>query len=102
MTVNLDRASELISPEIMAIVRKQPYNLQGWKILDRWASQEPETLTGLQNRGLLIFINVLLSQQKDESDALSSQLGDNHLSEMEKLQIAGIDTTLAQRLNLWN
>ena len=98
MTVNLDKATALLSPEIMALVRRAPYNLQGWKILERWTSQEPEALKGLESRGLLSFINVLLNQQAAESNALNSRLSDTHLSDMEKLQMAAVDTTLASRM----
>lgn len=63
-------AARVLKPETLAEVRKAPYNLQGWKILDRWAMNSPERLKALEADGEMVLLSRLLEQQNLEHTIL--------------------------------
>jgi len=68
----LELASKVLKPETLQAVRSSPsYNLQGWKILDRWAFNTPERLVALEAEGEVILLGRLLEQQTIEQSVLS-------------------------------
>jgi hypothetical protein len=92
---DLNKARELLSPETMAQIQRAPFALQGWKILERWAAQEPSQLQALEQQGLLVLLTRLLDQQQAEADALTAMLGhDAGLAPHEIISMAGIEMTL--------
>lgn len=67
-------AARVLKPETLAEVRKAPYNLQGWKILDRWAMNSPERLKTLEADGEMVLLSRLLEQQNLEHTILVESL----------------------------
>lgn len=67
-------AARVLKPETLAEVRKAPYNLQGWKILDRWAMNSPERLKALEANGEMVLLSRLLEQQDLEHTILVESL----------------------------
>lgn len=67
-------AARVLKPETLAEVRKAPYNLQGWKILDRWAMNSPERLKALEADGAMVLLSRLLEQQNLEHTILMESL----------------------------
>lgn len=92
----LSVASQVLSRETISQVRRQPFHARGWRILDRWATQDPAGLRRLEGQGLVVFLNRVLNQQAIEHEALMAALvaGDAHLAELEVLEQAGIATGL--------
>ena len=94
---NLTKARALLSPTTMTHVQREPYTAQGWKILERWTANSPAALLALERRGLVVFLNRMLDQQKAESAALRAALDQHsHLAPHEVFELAGIDTELAR------
>lgn len=91
---NLDRARQLLSPELMVEVNKPPFTVRGWKILERWAANSPTQLQSLAGQGTIVFINRLLDQQAQETKAIQSADSTAGLAEMEILQMHEIHTEL--------
>src|SRR5690348_3716544 len=91
---NLDRARQLLSPELMAEVNKEPFTVRGWKILERWAANSPAKLKSLAGQGTIVFVNRLLEQQTLEANAIESADRSAGLAEMEILQMQEIRTEL--------
>ena len=89
-------AARVLKPETLAYVRKAPYDLQGWKILDRWAMNSPERLKALEAEGLIVFMNRLLDQQNLEQKILleSMMLREEGLMDHEILALNEIATEL--------
>jgi predicted XRE-type DNA-binding protein len=91
----LSIATNLLSAETISQVRKEPFSVQGWKILDRWALNSPSKLKALENRSQVLLLNRLLEQQRMEQTALNEALGVSEgLSDMDILQQAKIPTEL--------
>ncbi|WP_220460781.1 hypothetical protein [Pseudomonas monteilii] len=68
----LEIASKVLKAETMQALRNSPsYNLQGWKILDRWAFNSPDRLIALETEGEVILLGRLLEQQTIEQTVLS-------------------------------
>lgn len=67
-------AARVLRPETLAEVRKAPYNLQGWKILDRWAMNSPARLKALEADGEMVLLSRLLEQQNLEHTILVESL----------------------------
>src|SRR5690349_13677984 len=86
---DLAKAKALLEPDTIACVCKAPFNVRGWKILERWAANSPAALQDLERRGLVAFLNRLRDQQQLESRALEAQLGFlRHLAAREVLALA--------------
>ncbi|HEX7817387.1 hypothetical protein [Dyella sp.] len=89
-------ASKLLTPMTLEHVRCQPFHARGWRILDRWAQQSPESLRCLEGKGLVVLLNRLLDQQVIEHAAVMAAMvaGSSHLSEGEIFELAGVATEL--------
>lgn len=89
-------AARILKPETLANVRKAPYNLQGWKILDRWAMNSPVRLKALEAAGEMVLLSRLLEQQNTEQTILveSLALREAGLMEHEILEQREIPTEL--------
>lgn len=90
----LSIAAQVLSSSTIEHVCRQPFNVYGWRILDRWAYNAPEQLRVLEGKGIVVLLNRLLEQQRREFDVLTSPR-DTHLSGMEKLQLHEIQAELA-------
>lgn len=77
-------------------MRKPPYHLRGWHILDRWAMNSPERLWALAASGEVALLGRLLEQQALEQHILLDNftLLEGGVSESEILQLHGIQTEL--------
>ncbi len=91
---NLDRARQLLSPELMAEVNKPAFTVRGWKILERWAANSPAKLQALAGQGTIVFVNRLLDQQTLETNTIKCADRTDGLAEMEILQMHEIHTEL--------
>ena len=68
----LEIASKTLKAETLQAVRSsRSYNLQGWKILDRWAFNSPDRLVALEAEGEVILLCRLLEQQTLEQNVLN-------------------------------
>ena|SRR3990167_5839366 len=68
----LEIASKTLKAETLQAVRSsRSYNLQGWKILDRWAFNSPDRLVALEAEGEVILLGRLLEQQTLEQNVLN-------------------------------
>lgn len=68
----LEIASKTLKAETLQAVRSsRSYNLQGWKILDRWAFNSPDRLVALEAEGEVILLSRLLEQQTLEQNVLN-------------------------------
>lgn len=92
----LEVAARVLKLETLMEVRKAPYNLQGWKILDRWAMNSPERLKALETTGEMVLLSRLLEQQNLEQTILleSLALADEGMMEHEILALREIATEL--------
>ena len=92
----LEVAGRVLKPETLMEVRKAPYNLQGWKILDRWAMNSPAQLKALETEGEVVLLSRLLEQQHLEQTILleSLALSEEGLMEHEILALREIATEL--------
>lgn len=92
----LEVAARVLKLETLMEVRKAPYNLQGWKILDRWAMNSPERLKALETAGEMVLLSRLLGQQNLEQTILleSLALADEGMMEHEILALREIATEL--------
>ena len=82
----------------IAAATRQPFNLYGWRVLDRWAYNSPEALQALERQGEVILLGRLLEQQEREqqvlmTDAALQALGKGAMP-FEVLQAQEIQTEL--------
>jgi len=92
----LEVAARVLKSETLMEVRKAPYNLQGWKILDRWAMNSPEQLKALETAGEVVLLSRLLEQQNIEQTILleSLALSEEGMMEHEIMALREIATEL--------
>ena len=77
-------AAKVLQNETLQAVRNSPsFNLQGWKILDRWAFNSPQELRALEDQGEVILLGRLLEQQQLEQQVLSRSLDQLQQGQME-------------------
>lgn len=89
-------ARRVLKAGTIATIARSPYTARGWAILDRWAVHDPDALLAFEAWGRGALQERLLEQQERESRALL-ELADQAsvgLSEMELLELAGINTSL--------
>ncbi|WP_247655471.1 hypothetical protein [Stutzerimonas frequens] len=80
----LELAAKVLQNETLQAVRSSPsFNLQGWKILDRWAFNSPQELRALEDQGEVILLGRLLEQQQLEQQVLSRSLDQLQQGQME-------------------
>ncbi|SAI45106.1 Uncharacterised protein [Enterobacter hormaechei] len=87
-------AARILSPEtIKQLQRDRSLMSQGWKILARWAVNQPAELQMLEAKGFLVLYSTLINQQDQEINALAEN--PNHgMSEQEQLELQGVNTNL--------
>ncbi len=97
-TSYLEIAARVLKPETIREVRSGGYSPRAYKILDRWALNQPEELKKLEELGEIDFMMKLYGQQQAETLALNSETarlaGLRGMSESEILQSMGIDMSL--------
>ena len=95
-TQPLEIAARVLTPDTLTHVRKAPYHLRGWNILDRWALNSPEELWALAASGKVALLGRLLEQQALEQQIVLDNLSllADGVSEAEILQMRGIQTEL--------
>jgi hypothetical protein len=71
-TQPLTIARTILAQSTLQAVARAPYNLQGWRILDRWAFNSPQKLLQLEQQGEILLLARLLEQQKIEVPVLTS------------------------------
>lgn len=69
----LDVAKKVLSPSTLDLVCRHPYTIYGWKILDRWAMNDPVPLKNLETESEFLLLSRLLEQQTTETEVLTSQ-----------------------------
>lgn len=92
----LEVARRVLAASTLAVLGRSPFTRRGWAILDRWAAHYPDALKAFEAWGRGALQERLLEQQERESRALLelADQADAGLSEMELLELAGIDTSL--------
>ena len=92
----LQIAARVVAPSTLSAVRRSPFALVGWKILDRWAMNTPDKLRALEAQGEVVLLGRLLDQQNLELDSLLENLSLHAagVSESEILQFCEIQTEL--------
>jgi hypothetical protein len=97
-TQPLEISARVLSQQTLASIRQSPsFSLQGWKILDRWALNNPERLKSLELQGELQLLSRLLDQQALELTAIINSLpveSKQGLTEHEILAMLEIETDL--------
>ena len=95
-TQPLEIAARVLTPATLTSVRKAPYHLRGWNILDRWAMNSPAQLWALAASGEVALLGRLLEQQALEQQILMDNLTllEGGVSEAEILQMHGVQTEL--------
>ncbi|AYN19024.1 MULTISPECIES: hypothetical protein [Pseudomonas] len=96
-TQPLEISARVLSQQTLASIRQSPsFSLQGWKILDRWALNNPERLKSLELQGELQLLSRLLDQQALELTAINSLPVESKqgLTEHEILAMLEIETDL--------
>ncbi|SAE41679.1 Uncharacterised protein [Enterobacter hormaechei] len=87
-------AARILSPEtIKQLQRDRSLMSQGWKILARWAVNQPAELQMLESKGFLALYSTLINQQDQEISALAENLNQG-MSEQEQLELQGVNTNL--------
>jgi len=96
-TQPLEIATRELRPETIKAIRQSPsFGPQSWKILDRWAFNNPTQLKQLESEGELVLLGKVLEQQRLELEALHS-LPTEHkagLTEHEVLVLQEVNTEL--------
>jgi len=89
-------ASKVLAPDTLAAIRRHPYHLVAWRIVDRWAFDQPDRLRALEAEGEIMVLIRLLEQQQLEHEALLDALDDQRagMSPTEILQQRGIELRL--------
>jgi len=87
-------ASKILSPDtIKQLQRDRSLMSQGWKILARWAVNQPAELQMLEAKGFLVLYSTLINQQDQEINALAENLNQG-MSEQEQMELQGVNTYL--------
>ncbi|KZQ40626.1 hypothetical protein A3N57_07635 [Enterobacter cloacae subsp. dissolvens] len=87
-------AARILSPEtIKQLQRDRSLMSQGWKILARWAVNQPAELQMLEAKGFLVLYSTLINQQDQEINALAENTNQG-MSEQELLELQGVSTNL--------
>ena len=87
-------AARILSPEtIKQLQRDRSLMSQGWKILARWAVNQPAELQMLEAKVFLVLYSTLINQQDQEINALSENPNQG-MSEQEQLELQGVNTNL--------
>lgn len=90
-------AAKILKPKtIIEINRCRAINRHGFKILDRWAINEPDKLRSLEKKG---FLSIIVStQQMEEQRVLHSPSGEEQLrhglAEHEVLALYGVNMNI--------
>lgn len=96
----LEAASNILSMETLKAVRRwEEISVHGYKILDRWATYQPDELKRLESDGLTPLFHHLFKQQQRELDVLSGTFSasqEQHLTIAERLQLHEINTQLVR------
>lgn len=94
----LELARRVLKSETLQSVMRSPYNVYGWKILDRWAFNGPEALQKLEATGEVVLLSCLLDQQDLEQKILlrdeSLEAMQNGATERELLLLNEVQTEL--------
>ncbi|CAJ0807654.1 hypothetical protein R77560_04606 [Ralstonia thomasii] len=69
----LDVAKKVLRPSTLEVVCRHPYTTYGWKILDRWAMNDPVRLKNLEIESEFLLLSKLLEQQTTETQVLTNQ-----------------------------
>jgi hypothetical protein len=91
----LDLAGRVLGRETMVEVRKNLMRPRGWKILDRWAVNSPKELKMLEERGRMVLISKVMTQEEVENQALAEADLLDGVDEAELLSQLGVNTHLA-------
>ena len=87
-------AARILSPEtIKQLQRDRSLMSQGWKILARWAVNQPAELQMLEAKGFLVLYSTLINQQDQEINAVAENTNQG-MSEQEQLELQGVSTNL--------
>ncbi|QNH01181.1 hypothetical protein [Pseudomonas sediminis] len=91
----LSIASTVLTGDTIEAVRHSPsFHARAWRILDRWALNNPTQLRHMEADGEIILLERLLIQQELEHQALCSEEGLNQqrhgLTEHEILTLHGV------------
>ncbi len=73
-TMPLTIAAKVLQTDTIKEVSREPFTLQGWKILDRWAFNTPDKLRALEKQGKIQLLNRVLEQQRLEVHILTSSI----------------------------
>lgn len=92
----LQIAARVVAPSTLSAVKRSPFCLRGWQILDRWAMNTPDKLRALEAQGEVVLLGRLLAQQGLELDSLTDNLNlrADGVGEAEILQLCEIQTEL--------
>lgn len=95
----LSIATDVLTDDTIEAVRRSPsFHAQAWRILDRWALNNPAQLRQMEAEGEIILLERLLIQQELEHQALCSEEGLNQLrhglTEHEILTLQGVSSCL--------
>lgn len=89
-------ASRVLAPDTLSCLRRSPFHLVAWHIVDRWAFNQPERLQALEAEGEIMVLIRVLEQQQLEHEALLDSLEEQRsgMSSAEILQQRGIELGL--------
>lgn len=76
-------AKRVLQPSTLEAVCRKPYTVRGWKILDRWAMNDPAKLRALEQEAEFLLLSRLLEQQTTETEVLAEQTALERLSQGE-------------------
>ncbi|MCY0853059.1 hypothetical protein [Cupriavidus sp. D39] len=97
-TQPLEMAQRVLQASTLQLIAKSPYTIYGWKIVDRWAVNDPQKLSALEAQGEILLLSRLLEQQTTEMDVLTTQAALERLAagetEFEILASAQVQTEL--------
>ena len=86
-------AGRVLLPQTVNTVRGlTDYTLRGWRILDRWAFNNPDGLKKLESQGEVVLLGRLLEQQRIEQAAVNCHRPD--VAEMDVLVAENVQTEL--------
>lgn len=89
-----DNSGSYLEKETIAqLMNDKNVKSQGYKILARWALNQPTSLLKLEQKGFLVLYTTLVNQQEEEMEALLTNR-DASMSEQELLELQGINTSL--------
>lgn len=95
MNPDFTQAARILSQDTLTQIRKLPFTLQGWRIVERWAAQSPAELAQLEReQGTVGVVSRLLKQQQEETSVLDQVNPDTHIPVMELMEMAGVQSHL--------